>query len=143
MLLEDLQSLKIMLFRSIIANGAIAGRPNPITTAPWDADDLRSTGASDPSSEKSYSDLPTISLNPNSLKDTWSVEKTADGKFIVTGEKIEKFARKTDLNNYASLNRLRDIMKKMGIRAELTSQGAEPDSIIEIAGKEFTLVEDY
>ncbi|MBR3253269.1 GTPase ObgE [Candidatus Saccharibacteria bacterium] len=116
---------------------------SPVTTAPWDADDLRSTGASDPSSEKSYSDLPTISLNPNSLKDTWSVEKTADGKFIVTGEKIEKFARKTDLNNYASLNRLRDIMKKMGIRAELTSQGAEPDSIIEIAGKEFTLVEDY
>ncbi|MBQ3465023.1 GTPase ObgE [Candidatus Saccharibacteria bacterium] len=116
---------------------------SPVTTAPWDADDFRSTGASDPSSEKSYSDLPTISLNPNSLKDTWSVEKTADGKFIVTGEKIEKFARKTDLNNYASLNRLRDIMKKMGIRAELTSQGAEPDSIIEIAGKEFTLVEDY
>ena len=48
-----------------------------------------------------------------------------------------------DLNNYASVNRLRDIMKKMGIRAELTSLGAEPESIISIAGKEFTLVEDY
>jgi len=89
-----------------------------------------------------YSDLPTISLNSDVLKDTWSVTKT-DDKFIVTGEKIEKFARKTDLNNYASLNRLRDIMKKMGIRAELTNQGAKPESIIEIAGKEFTLVEDY
>ena len=61
----------------------------------------------------------------------------------MTGEKIEKFARRTDLNNYASVNRLRDIMKKMGIRAELTSMGAEPDSIISIAGKEFTLVEDW
>ena len=89
-----------------------------------------------------HSDLPTISLNSDVLKDTWSVAKT-DDKFIVTGEKIEKFARKTDLNNYASLNRLRDIMKKMGIRAELTNQGAKPESIIEIAGKEFTLVEDY
>ena len=34
-------------------------------------------------------------------------------------------------------------MKKMGIRAELTARGATPESIISIAGKEFTLVEDY
>ncbi|MBR0431750.1 GTPase ObgE [Candidatus Saccharibacteria bacterium] len=88
-------------------------------------------------------ELPVISLNKNDLKDTFKVEKTEDGKFIVTGEKIEKFARRTDLNNYASLNRLRDIMKKLGIRAELTSLGAEPDSIICIADREFTLVEDY
>ena len=87
--------------------------------------------------------IPTISLNPKELKTAWNVEKTEDGKFIVTGEKIEKFARRTDLNNYASVNRLRDIMKKLGIRAELTTQGAEPNSIISIAGKEFTLVEDY
>ena len=47
------------------------------------------------------------------------------------------------MNNYASVNRLRDIMKKLGIRAELTTKGAKPDSMIEIAGKEFPLVEDY
>lgn len=87
--------------------------------------------------------LPVISLNPKELKTAWKVEKTEDGKFIVTGEKIEKFARRTDLNNYASVNRLRDIMKKLGIRGELTSMGAEPESIISIAGKEFTFVEDY
>lgn len=87
-------------------------------------------------------DVPTISLSKDALKDTWKVEKK-DDKFVVTGEKIEKFARRTDLNNYASVNRLRDIMKKMGIRAELTTQGAKPDSIISIAGKEFTLVEDW
>ncbi len=96
------------------------------------------------SSSVSDTDIPTISLNPKAYKDTWQVKKDEEsGKFIVTGEKIEKFARRTDLNNYASVNRLRDIMKKLGIRAELTTQGAEPDSIIEIAGKEFTLVEDY
>ena len=61
----------------------------------------------------------------------------------MTGEKIEKFARRTDLSNYASVNRLRDIMKKLGIRAELTNQGAGPDSLIEISGKTFTLVEQY
>ena len=108
---------------------------------------LVKAGVSDPTPEKSYSDypdeLPTISLSPNAMKDTWKVEKLDDDHFKVTGEKIEKFARRTDLNNYASVNRLRDIMKKMGIRAELTTRGAKPDSIIEIAGKEFTLVEDW
>ena len=93
--------------------------------------------------EDESADIPTISLNPNTVKDSWKVEKTEEGIFIVTGEKIEKFARRTDMNNYASVNRLRDIMKKMGIRAELTSLGAEPESIVSIAGKEFTLVEDW
>ena len=86
-------------------------------------------------------DIPTISLPSSAYSATWQVTKTPDGKFLVTGQKIEKFARRTDLNNYASVNRLRDILKKMGIRAELTTQGATPDSIISIAGKEFTLVE--
>ena len=94
-------------------------------------------------STRTRDEIPTISLNPKELKTAWKVEKTEDGKYIVTGEKIEKFARRTDLNNYASVNRLRDIMKKLGIRGELTSMGAEPDSIISIAGKEFTFVEDY
>ena len=89
------------------------------------------------------SEVPTISLNPSETKNTWNIERTEDGVFIVSGEKIEKFARRTDLNNYASVNRLRDIMKKLGIKSELTSLGAEPESIISIAGKEFALVEDY
>ena len=101
-------------------------------------------GRPDAARERIYSDsiIPTIKLNSDSLKDTWQVEKL-DDKFVVTGEKIEKFARRTDMNNYASVNRLRDIMKKMGIRAELTTLGAQPDSTISIAGKEFTLVEDW
>lgn len=102
--------------------------------------------------ESGTKDLPVITLGVEQLSKAWQVERVGDvknedgepvAKFIVTGQKIEKFARRTDLSNYASVNRLRDIMKKMGIRAELTSQGAEPNSIIEIAGKEFTLVEDW
>ena len=93
--------------------------------------------------DTSEDEIPTISLGKDALKTTWKVTKSEDDKFVVTGDKIEKFARRTDLNNYASVNRLRDILKKMGIRAELTSQGAKPDSIVSIAGKEFTLVEDW
>ncbi len=120
--------------RSMFADGANTERPSPVTT-----------GARERSENDGYSraPIPTISLGHNALKDVWKVDKQDDGSFKVTGEKIEKFARRTDLNNYASVNRLRDIMKKLGIRAELTSQGAEPDSIIEISGKRFTLVEDW
>lgn len=102
------------------------------------ASQLESTQASSPAPE-----LPVIKLDPKALKDTWLVTKSDDGVFHVSGEKIEKFARHTDLSNYASVNRLRDIMKKLGIRADLSSKGAKPDSIIEISGKEFTLVEDF
>ena len=101
--------------------------------------------------ETPIKELPVIKLGPEQLSKAWKVEKVEENaengkktaKFVVTGQKIEKFARRTDLENYASVNRLRDILKKMGIRAELTSQGAVADSIIEIAGKQFTLVEDY
>ncbi len=85
--------------------------------------------------------LPVIELSKEAVSDSWIVE-AEDDKFIVRGAKIEKFARRTDFSNYASVNRLRDIMKKMGIRAELTTRGAKDDSIISIAGHEFTLVEE-
>ncbi len=107
---------------------------------------LRGSPTPENSNPRSQNSIPVITLGPEHLAKAWKVEKIVEGddtKFVVTGPKIEKFARRTDLNNYASVNRLRDIMKKLGIRAELTSQGAEPDSIIEIAGKQFTLVEDY
>ena len=87
--------------------------------------------------------VPVISLSSHELKNTWTVTRGDDGVFHVTGEKIEKFARRTDMGNYASVNRLRDILKKLGIRAELTNQGATQDSIIEISGKTFTLIEQY
>ena len=101
---------------------------------------------------KSTDALPVIKLNPKNVKNTWEVIELEpfedeDGNIIkhfgVKGEKIEKFARRTDYDNYESLNRLRDIMKKYGIRAELTSRGATAESIIEIAGHKFTFVEGW
>lgn len=112
---------------------------NPL---PWDTDTTMLQTPLSHNFDVTDPELPTISLGADAMKTTWKVTKI-DDKFVVTGEKIEKFARRTDMNNYASVNRLRDIMKKLGIRAELTSQGAKPDSIISIAGKEFTLVEDW
>ena len=103
----------------------------------------KTTSNEENESQVKQDELPVISLGREKLKNTWSVSLDEDGVYHVTGEKIEKFARRTDMSNYASINRLRDILKKLGIRAELTNQGATQDSIIEIAGKTFTLVEQY
>lgn len=84
--------------------------------------------------------LPTISLNQQQINEAWKVQKKP-GIFVVSGEKIEKFARKTDFDNWQGLERLRDIMKKLGIAHELERQGAEPDSMIEIAGKQLSFFE--
>ena len=94
-----------------------------------------------PYAKAEQTDLPTITLEVSPKKDRSFQITQIDDKFIVTGPAIEKFARMTDYSNYDSLNRLRDIMKKHGIRGELTTRGAKPDSIIQISGHEFTLVE--
>lgn len=87
-------------------------------------------------------DLPVIGLSDSQIADAWTVEKDEEtGNFIVTGEKIEKFARRTNFDNFEGVNRLRDIMKKLGVNHELSRAGAAGNSIIEIAGHEFTLLE--
>lgn len=60
----------------------------------------------------------------------WSVKKEGN-IFIVSGHKIEKFARRTDLEDYHGRQRLRDIMKKMGIVHELNRKGADISSRIQ------------
>ena len=87
-------------------------------------------------------EMPTISLNSAQVAEAWTVAKDDEtGYFIVAGDKIEKFARRTNFDNFEGLNRLRDIMHRMGISHELSRAGAKGDSIVVIAGKEFTLVE--
>ena len=61
----------------------------------------------------------------------WKVEK-ADNGFIVTGRRLEKFAARTRFGDYHNEQRLRDIMKKMGIMHELSKQGIEPGQKITI-----------
>ena len=85
-----------------------------------------------------------ITLKQADTDKAWRVVKLDDGSFKVSGHKIEKFARRTDFEGgYQNVNRLRDIMKKMGIAHELKRQGAEGDSVIRIGRNELTLLEQY
>ena len=85
-------------------------------------------------------DIPVISMSGDQLSESWSVEREPDG-YRVRGDKIEKFARRTNFDNFEAVNRLRNIMQKMGINHELRRKGADGDSLIRIGEIEFYLVE--
>ena len=90
------------------------------------------------------SGLPVISLTSAQVALAWTIkkEKHGDGDiFVVRGRKIEKFARRTNFDTHEGLNRLRDIMKKMGITHALNRAGAVGDSIVRIGIDEFPLIE--
>lgn len=66
--------------------------------------------------------------------DGWKVGKDGDN-FVVTGRKIERFAERTDFDSVPGEQRLRDIMRKMGITHELTRKGAQPGQTIRFGTK--------
>ncbi len=84
-----------------------------------------------------------ISLPDHAASARWKVEYDEDNRvYRVAGEKIEKFAIRTNYDQFESLNRLRDIMKRLGIGHELARMGARGDSMIQIGDSpQFTLVE--
>jgi GTP-binding protein len=73
--------------------------------------------------------LPVIKLTDTS--DAYDVTKEGD-IFIVTGERIERFAKRTDFNSDQGVQRLRDIMRRAGILHELVRQGIEAGQTIQI-----------
>lgn len=73
--------------------------------------------------KKVVSKLPVIRLARTD--DSWKVSKTKEG-YLVKGKKIERFALRTDFENEAGIQRLRDIMRKMGIMHELERKKIKP-----------------
>jgi GTP-binding protein len=70
---------------------------------------------------KPLSDLHVYELS--ATDDDFAVEKM-DGYFLVTGAKIERFAKRTNFGDEYGEDRLKDIMRKMFITTELTRSGA-------------------
>lgn len=87
-------------------------------------------------------ELPVITLSQEEVENSWYAEYLEEeGVYIVKGRKIEKFARRTNFNNIHGVNRLRDIMRKMGIEQEIRRMGGVNESIIEIENNRFELVD--
>ena len=105
-------------------------------------EDFRNSQSEIDINEEEDEDIAVISLSQDEIDKAWTVEfNEEENIFEVYGEKIEKFARRTNFMNIHGVNRLRDILRKMGIEHELRRMGAENSSIISIAGNQFELVD--
>lgn len=80
-------------------------------------------------------EVPVLTIHDQ--EDTWEVAKEEDS-FVVRGPKIERFAARTDFDNPAGVERLRDIMQRQGIMHELVRQGVAPGDAIRIGRGELT-----
>ncbi|MDR0977948.1 MAG: GTPase ObgE [Endomicrobium sp.] len=61
-----------------------------------------------------------------------------DGKFIVTGTKVETLTEMTKFNEDEALRRYQNILKKMGLEVELVKMGAKQGDTVQIGSLEFT-----
>jgi GTP-binding protein len=77
--------------------------------------------------------IPVLRLKDQS---SWRVSRDGD-TFIVSGNKIDRFAIRTDFENEEGVRRLRAIMRKQGIIHELNRQGAQHGDIIRFGGGSF------
>jgi GTP-binding protein len=108
---------------------------------------LRSTVVTAREAEKEEEEaegLPVITLSTDQAALSWHIKKIKEDEldvYFVTGTKIEKFARRTRFDTHEGVDRLRDIMKKMGISHALTRAGAVGDSVIRIGNDTFTFLE--
>lgn len=82
--------------------------------------------------------LPVIGLRGDN--EAWRVEKTEEG-FVVRGRKIERFVRRTRFGDEHSEERLRDIMRKMGIMRELGRQKIEAGQAVIFGNPEIGRIE--
>ncbi len=71
--------------------------------------------------------------------DGWSVERTSDSSFRVSGAAIERLVGRHDLDNAEALAYIEDRLKKMGVVKRLEAAGFEPGDEIEIGDVAFAL----
>jgi GTPase len=74
--------------------------------------------------------MPVLTLDNAPL--AWKVRKEGEDLYVVTGNKIEKFAARTHFDTEEGVSRMRDIMKKMGIMHALVREGINAGDRIRI-----------
>ena len=86
-------------------------------------------------------DMPiVIELSKAAQQKAWHVQRDGEHRYLVTGSKIEHFAARTNFDAPAGVQRLRDIMGKMGIMHHLLREGLEigDEIVIGNSGQRFT-----
>jgi GTP-binding protein len=70
--------------------------------------------------------------------DAFSMERGADGEFVITGERVERLAAITDFDSDEGMARFERALGKMGVEKRLMELGAQPGDTVRIGSYEFT-----
>ncbi|MGA8797616.1 MAG: GTPase ObgE [Candidatus Cybelea sp.] len=70
--------------------------------------------------------------------DAFSIERGADGEFVITGERVERLATITDFDSDEGMARFERALGKMGVEKRLAELGAQPGDTVRIGSYEFT-----
>ncbi len=71
-------------------------------------------------------------------RDAFHIERTADGVFVVRGERIERLAAMTDFDSDEALARFERALARMGVEKKLREAGAVEGDTVRIGDHEFT-----
>lgn len=74
--------------------------------------------------------VPVLTLEDQ--EQAWTIVKEDEKTFRINGRKIERFAARTDFDSEEGIQRLRDIMRKMGIMHGLARQGINRGDTVKI-----------
>jgi GTP-binding protein len=96
-----------------------------------EADDSFDVGAGEPLAEHRV-------FRPGSERG-YSVQRTGDGSYRVTGRGIERLVARYDLDNEDALAHLERRLRGIGVIGALEAKGFQPGDAVEIAGVEFDL----
>jgi GTP-binding protein len=79
-----------------------------------------------------------IVIRPKAVDDSgFAIEQDAEGVFVVTGPKVERWVRQTNFDNDEAIGYLADRLAKLGVEDALAKAGAEPGAPVRIGEREF------
>lgn len=86
--------------------------------------------------EKRKAEEKTVFRLPEVDERAWTVTRTGQDEFTVTGIGIERFTQMTDFDNEEGADRFQRVLQSSGISSELEKQGVKPGDVVTIAGHE-------
>jgi GTP-binding protein len=81
---------------------------------------------------------PGVVLRPG--RDSFTVRKVADGRYLVEGRSVERWVRDADLDDPREVVKLQDRLRRVGVERRLEAEGARRGDEVMIAGRPFEFI---
>jgi GTP-binding protein len=74
-------------------------------------------------------------------EEPFRISRASDGAYVITGDRVEKLFKMTDINREEGAFRFIQQLRKMGVDAELRKQGAKDGDFVRLLDYEFEFME--